>query len=476
MSPCPAAALAIAAFSAGAVALGDAGQDRAVVALEQTFEGRGETRIAAGDAADLVDGGDRHRRVLEEAHEAHFRRARGSAPSSRARLSTSVREAPGLAVSAEGHLVEQAHRQRLAGAGLEIEVEHLGFDLAGRGGERGEQRCALAGDDVGELERAGADFRQIVAEPGGERGVEIDDCACGIDREKPGRGVVEIVDGVLQFLEHVFRALAVARHVGDRPHGHFRVALGCAERAHAQAQPAAAMRRAAGKPHLFLQPTALARGFEQAIDRFGDVGVADEHPLDRAHVVVVDRADQVEIGGIGVEHPARLVGDDDAVEGVVGERLEHRIAAVAAGKRHDAGGKREQREHADGAEHGQQRQDVGFRMVAPDIDDAGGGGDQQQRDQQHHADAAAARRALALVERLPPLLGTCPAALRCRSGSADFGLAESGLPDLGDAMTVVSDPVSHAARANHLRPPPECLKPAHARKSLNAANAPFLDN
>ena len=169
----------------------------------------------------------------------------GSLPSSLARLSTSVREAPARAVGAERHFMKQPHRHRLAAARLQIEIEHLGFHFARRGVERGEQRRAFAGDDIGELERAGADLRQIVIEPGGERGVEIDDVAGGIDREEAGRRVVEIIDGVLQFLEHVFLALAVARHVGDRPHRHARVRLALAERAHAHAQPARAFGSAA---------------------------------------------------------------------------------------------------------------------------------------------------------------------------------------------------------------------------------------
>ena len=40
-------------------------------------------------------------------------------------------------------------------------------------------------------------------------------------------------------------------------------------------------------------------------------------------------ADQIEIGGVGIEHAAALVGDHDAVEGVVDDRLEHRIVGVA---------------------------------------------------------------------------------------------------------------------------------------------------
>ena len=342
----------------------------------------------------------------------------GSLPSSLARLSTSVREAPARAVGAERHFMKQPHRHRLAAARLEIEIEHLGLHFARRGIERGEQRGALAGDDIVELERAGADLGEIVIEPGRQRGVEIDDVARRIDREEAGRRVIEIVDGVLELLEHVFLALAVARHVGDRPHRHARVVLALAERAHAHAQPARGLGRGAGNAHLLLQAAALARGLEQAVDRFRNVGIADEHPLDRPHVVVVGRPDQVEIGGVGVEHAARLVGDHDAVEGIVDHRLEQRIALLPAGKLHDAGGHGEQREYADGAEQRQQRQDVGSGIVAADIDQAGGGGDQRQGDQQHQADRAAARGALAFVESLPPLPVRCgPGAGVCAAGS-----------------------------------------------------------
>src|SRR5665811_1374560 len=68
--------------------------------------------------------------------------------------------------------------------------------------------------------------------------------------------------------------------------------------------------------HTDLRPSAFARGLEQAVDRFRHSGIADEHPLDRPHIVTVGGPDQVEIGGIGVEHPPALVGDQDTVEGL----------------------------------------------------------------------------------------------------------------------------------------------------------------
>ena len=97
--------------------------------------------------------------------------------------------------------------------------------------------------------------------------------------------MIEIFDRVLQFLEHVFLALAVAGDVGDRPHRVFRLALAGAERAHPHAQPAAMAAVGAGDADLFLLALAFARGLEQAEHRFRDIGIADEDALDRAHVL-----------------------------------------------------------------------------------------------------------------------------------------------------------------------------------------------
>ena len=114
----------------------------------------------------------------------------GSVPSSRGAVEHERARGAGRAVGAERDLVEQPHRHGAAAAGLEVDVEHLGLDVARRGRERGQQRRAVAGDDVGELETAGADLRQIVIEPVGERGVEIDDVAVRHRprRSRPARG------------------------------------------------------------------------------------------------------------------------------------------------------------------------------------------------------------------------------------------------------------------------------------------------
>ncbi len=197
-----------------------------------------EQRIGADDAPFPIDGGDRHRGIVEEAHEADFGGAlrigavvAGAVEHERAR-------GAGRAVGAEGELVEQPHRQLAAAAGLQIEIDDFGFQLARRGSQRGQERGAVAGDEVGELQPAGADLRQILVEPVGERGVEIDHVAAAIDREEAGRRVIEIVDRVLQFLKDVLLALALAGDIGQRPDRELPLAAALAQRPHPQPQPA----------------------------------------------------------------------------------------------------------------------------------------------------------------------------------------------------------------------------------------------
>ena len=133
--------------------------------------------------------------------------------------------------------------------------------------------------------------------------------------------MVEVVDGVLQFLKNVLLPLAIAGDVAERPDGEAAGALADAQRTDLHSQPARRPTLGGGDAHFFLQALAFARGLEQPIDRLGGIGVADEYALDRPRVVRVRSADQIEIGGIGVDHAPVAVGDDDAVEGAIDNRL-----------------------------------------------------------------------------------------------------------------------------------------------------------
>ena len=301
-----------------------------------------------------------------------------------------MREAPGRAVGAEGNLVEEPRRNGAAAAGLEIDVEDLGLHVARHRRQRGQQRRALAGQDVVEHQAAGTDLREIMVEPVGERGIEIGHAAVGLGRKEPGGRMVEVVDRVLQLLKHVLVPLELPRHVGQRPHRHARFALAFAERAYADAQPASGLAFVRAGAHLFLPAPALARGLEQAIDRFRNAGIADEHALDRTHVVEAGGLGEAQIGGIGIEDASARLGHQDAFAGMIDHRLEQRARGLAARRAQNAGRERQQQEHADHGQHGEQREDVGLRPVTPDEQKPARGAHEHERDEQHQANAAAA--------------------------------------------------------------------------------------
>jgi len=186
------------------------------------------------------------------------------------------------------------------------------------------------------VERTDADLREVVVEPRCQSRIQIDDVACGIDREKPGWGMVEVVDGVLQLLKHIFLALAVACDIGNRPHGHARVTTPLSERPHTHPQPSGAFSGGPGNPYLFVQTPPLARSFKKPVNRFRNVRVTDEHAFDRSDVTHIGRADQIEIGRVGIDDAAALVGHEEAIEGAVHHRLEQGIALVLAREFHDA--------------------------------------------------------------------------------------------------------------------------------------------
>ena len=149
--------------------------------------------------------------------------------------------------------------------------------------------------------------------------------------------MIEIVDRVLQFLKDILLALALARHVGQRPDSQAAVAAALAERPHPQPQPARRPALQAGDPDLFLQALAFARRLEQPVDGFRGVRVADEHALHRAHLVGI-RIDQVQIGGVGVDDTAVGIGDEDAVEGLIDDRLDQWVGRTRRRQAQDTGG------------------------------------------------------------------------------------------------------------------------------------------
>ncbi|MGY4452505.1 hypothetical protein ACVWZR_007165 [Bradyrhizobium sp. i1.3.1] len=373
----------------------DRAEDRLAGAVEpEGLPELGVARVGAHDVAAAVDGRDRHRRMVEEAHEAHFGGAVGIAALVAGAADDERARRPRCAVGAEGELVIEPHRHGLAGPHAQVDVEDFRLHLARHRHDRGEQRGAVAGDDVGELQPARADLGEIVVEPVRQCRVDIGELACRIDREEAAGRVIEIFDRVLEFLEHVLLALAVAGDVGDRPHRVFRLALPGAERAHPHAQPAALAAVMAGDAHLFLLPFSFARGLEQAEHGFGDVGVADEDALDGPHLLRSAGAGERQIGGVGIDHVAAGIGHGQAVEGVVGNAPHHGIVETAVDEADDAGGEGEQVEQANHRQHGEDAEDIGLRLRAPERHQPDGDGDEAGGYQQHQRNAARARRRL----------------------------------------------------------------------------------
>ena len=102
-----------------------------------------------------------------------------------------------------------------------------------------------------------------------------------IGGEKPRRSVIEKIDRVLQFLENVLVALALAGDVGDAPQSRA-FAAGPLDRAYPHAIPgdrtiAEKRRREA---QLLGAALAFARGVRQPVDRLRHVGRAGEQPID----------------------------------------------------------------------------------------------------------------------------------------------------------------------------------------------------
>src|SRR5262249_55437352 len=76
--------------------------------------------------------------------------------------------------------------------------------------------------------------------------------------------------------------------------------------------------------HLLLGAAPFACGLEQAIDGFRNSRVAHEHALDRLYVARAGRADEFEIGRVGVNDAALRVRHQDALAGVIDDGGEQR--------------------------------------------------------------------------------------------------------------------------------------------------------
>lgn len=133
--------------------------------------------------------------------------------------------------------MHQAHRQAGAVAAHQVDIDDLGADFA-VGAAAHQQAGTIAAHDVVEPDGGGFELGQVIAEPVGEGRVEVLHPSLRIGGEEAGRGVVEIIDGALQFEKGVVLPLAVAGDVLDGPqHQGLAALINGGERTDADAVP-----------------------------------------------------------------------------------------------------------------------------------------------------------------------------------------------------------------------------------------------
>src|ERR1700720_1543836 len=164
-------------------------------------------------------------------------------------------------------------------------------------------------------------------EPIGERGIEIDDFALVVDGKKTGGRVIEIIDGVLQFLEYVLLPLTFSRDIRKRPDGQAPRALIAAERSDAKSQPACGPAFHPGDAPLLLELPAFPRPSEQPIYGFRRIGIADERAFHWLRFPAIARFDQIEISRISIEDATVIGGDNDSLRSAVDRCFDQRIVA-----------------------------------------------------------------------------------------------------------------------------------------------------
>ncbi len=346
--------------------------------------------------AAAIEGGDRHRRRIEQTRETHFRGAQifGRLLTGCAIENERARNA-GHRILTECDAMQEPHRQALAVAAFQIDVDQFGADVTGAAGNRRKQRRAVAGDEIGNGEAARPDLREVVIQPAGKGRVHVGDAALRIGREEAGRRMIEEIDRVLQFLEHVLVPLALARDVGHAPQRRAPGA-GPLERTHAHAIPgnrsiAEERRREA---QFLRAPFALPRGESQPIDRFGNVRGTGKQPVDKPQFRGVARTRKGHIGVVRIDRLALAVRDQQALGVRVGKQLGEVVARPLPCKLNESDSKREKREDADHGKQRQQRQNEPLRLIARQHGKGDNRGNQEHGQEQHQAGAAGTFRTI----------------------------------------------------------------------------------
>ncbi len=201
--------------------------------------------------------------------------------------------------------------------------------------------------------------------------------------------MIEEIDRVLQFLENIFVALALAGDVRNRPQRRRRAGRPV-DRTDADAVPAefALAEQGRGEAQLLGAALALARRLSQPVERLGDFRRPGEQAVDRAQAGGVGRARQRHIGLVGVDDPGIAFRHQQAVRARIGDELGDVVARLRPGNLQEADRIGQQRGNADEGQEGQQREDEPRRLVALEEGKGRHDHDQRRGEQQHQARAA----------------------------------------------------------------------------------------
>ena len=358
---------------------------------EQAHEGG----VGRADAAFAIDRGDGDRRRMEQAGKSELGGAGLLGLAGAAAQNERMRQGPARSGAREA--MQDAHRQAGAVGLDQIDIEAARGALALPAAAAGDQRRAVGGHDLFELERAAGDLGEVEAKPLRERRVEIFDGAVGVGGEEAGRRAVEIGDGRLHLGEACLLARAVHGDLIDLPHGERAFAARARvgrHRLHGDAEPARrdaclflgfAGRRQA---EFLLEAPPLLRRAGKAEDALGKMRVAGEGAVGRRHIRFGLETEQIAIGLVGVEHPPGAVGDQRALRQVVDKGFGDVVARMPAAEMQNADGAGEQAEHADHGKSGQDGEHERLGHLARHHGKADGGHRECQRQHHHEAHAA----------------------------------------------------------------------------------------
>ena len=219
------------------------------------------------------------------------------------------------------------------------------------------------------------DFREVEAEPLGERGVEIVDIAVGVGGEETGRRAVQISDRRLQLGEARLFPHPLHGDLIDLPHDQRAVAARPRIGRHGldrDAKPARAKvclllfafaRR--GQAELLLQAAALLSRAREPKDRLGEMRVAGKGAVRRGHAARFGiEAEQIAIGLVGVKHAPRAIGDQGPVRQIVDKGPGDIVARLARAEMENADGAGKQTKHTDHSKTGKDGEDEGLGHFA----------------------------------------------------------------------------------------------------------------